>query len=488
MGGAGLLSAMQSAFPEARVIRRLQHVKGNIMKARQEWTSTSQGKNVKNWVHKSAFLHPPLFSLFWHGALAELRALGEADFADWLLGANRGGHLVMDEETGTIAAAWQCSLSDTEPPFSSYSQNSIEVLWRVMDDAADDMPLRIDLLTEIRFLRELTELWHKRGKYKDIVPHLLIGRPSVKASTLYLRGKGKLTQGAVKRKSEPSADAGDAATDAHKRLRRLTVNSILNLAQAGEFALEEELVRTRMAHKRKPPATYACPKYDGAQFNKEFLKDYTKVVTQPLLDTPAARRLGFVTETGDIDIDRILEVTQQYTVLFVNDDRIQEIHQDFIVHGETEHARWLEHKLKYKNHSPVPQAGPTRQTGRGLKPQVGAQGKSRAAKPQQKPAATQQYEGFCGGLPGARPALDLADDDDSITITLHGQGTNNQFASFTARAGVTARQLAQRVSALIGQPEDEFRLANLDNPMYLVGNMKLFRSTRVAVQIAVRGG
>ena len=79
-GGGGMIKAFPGAFPRAPILRCLQHVKKDIMQATKVWTKRNLGKQVKAWVHRSAFLPPPLFSLFWHGALQELRDVGEARF------------------------------------------------------------------------------------------------------------------------------------------------------------------------------------------------------------------------------------------------------------------------------------------------------------------------------------------------------------------------------------------------------------------------
>ena len=167
---------MRDAFPNARVIRCLQHVKKNIMKARKEWVSFNHGKKVKDWFHRSAFLEPGLFSMFWHGGLEELQADGEGNFAAWLLDPARGGHLHLDPDTGVITAPWQSSLAHIEPPFSAYSQNAIESSWKAMDVALDDMPRRVDILAEIDHLKQLTKMWHKKGTASNVQPQLILGR------------------------------------------------------------------------------------------------------------------------------------------------------------------------------------------------------------------------------------------------------------------------------------------------------------------------
>ena len=80
------------------------------------------------------------------------------------------------------------------------------------------------------------------------------------------------------------------------------------------------------------------------------------------------------------------------------------------------------------------------------------------------------------------------DSDDRITIALHGQGTNAEFARLTVGRGLRASALLDRVAGMLGQPPTEIVLMNLDSPMYLVGDMRLTRGTRVGVRVALRSG
>ena len=58
----------------------------------------------------------------------------------------------------------------------------------------------------------------------------------------------------------------------------------------------------------------------------------------------------------------------------------------------------------------------------------------------------------------------------------------------TMAPGVSARQLQEVAAGIVGQPVSEVLLMNLDQPMYLVGDMRLQASTRVGIQPRVRGG
>ena len=71
---------------------------------------------------------------------------------------------------------------------------------------------------------------------------------------------------------------------------------------------------------------------------------------------------------------------------------------------------------------------------------------------------------------------------------MEGAGRNNILGTLEARPGLRAIELLVRVAQLLGQDTQEIRLVNLDNPMYLVGDMRLTRNTQVGVQINLRGG
>ena len=60
-GGAALKAAFLQELPEAKIVRCLQHVKRNVIKAAKYWNGRSKSKKVKSWVEKSAFLPPALF-------------------------------------------------------------------------------------------------------------------------------------------------------------------------------------------------------------------------------------------------------------------------------------------------------------------------------------------------------------------------------------------------------------------------------------------
>eukprot|EP00973_Karenia_brevis_P026938 3715038-Karenia_brevis.AAC.1 len=62
-----------------------------------------------------------------------------------------------------------------------------------MNLALNDMPRRVDLLTEIEFLGQLTQLWQEVGAHQQIQPRMLVGLGGDRASRKYLRGKGVLS-------------------------------------------------------------------------------------------------------------------------------------------------------------------------------------------------------------------------------------------------------------------------------------------------------
>eukprot|EP00973_Karenia_brevis_P066362 9223110-Karenia_brevis.AAC.1 len=131
-----------------------------------------------------------------------------------------------------------------------------------------------------------------------------------------------------------------------------------------------------------------------------------------------------------------------------------------------------------------------RATGRGRakgkaqgKAKAKAKAKGKASTRANRPAA----EGVCAPITEPDP-FQVEDGEETITITLHGQGKENEFARFVVRPGISAARLAQRVSGMIGVPVHDFNLLNLDSPMYLHGGMRLHRDTRVAVQPRLRGG
>ena len=96
-----------------------------------------------------------------------------------------------------------------------------------------------------------------------------------------------------------------------------------------------------------------------------------------------------------------------------------------------------------------------------------------------RPASAGPVEGETACVPNDIPM---------ITIQVHGQGRGNLVATITVPQGIAANVLHLRVAGMLGQQASEIRLVNLDNPMYLVGRMRLNRDTRVAVQPVIRGG
>eukprot|EP00973_Karenia_brevis_P095378 12427060-Karenia_brevis.AAC.1 len=228
------------------------------------------------------------------------------------------------------------------------------------------MPRRVDILTEIAFLQELTLSWYQLQVHLQIQPHLIIGPQATPGNQQYLRGKGIVS---------------DREEGKHtKQVRRLTARSIMELQADGPFCIKTE-GGTRLAKKTQPFYTvWACPKYDGSLYDASILRALPQVMLGETINVEAAKALGFMTSSDAIDHMRILYVFRHYTVIVATRDRIQEVHQDFLVYGESEHARWAEHQLGWQDHSPIPVASkpPPRQTGR--------KGPMKAQKRSKKPA------------------------------------------------------------------------------------------------------
>ena len=83
---------------------------------------------------------------------------------------------------------------------------------------------------------------------------------------------------------------------------------------------------------------------------------------------------------------------------------------------------------------------------------------------------------------------EAVDETPTIAVTLYGRGKNNEIARLSVEQGVTARRLREFAARLLGQAAEEMVLVNLDNPMYLVGDMRVMVSTRIGVQARLRAG
>ena len=159
------------------------------------------------------------------------------------------------------------------------------------------------------------------------------------------------------------------------------------------------------------------------------------------------KALGVTTEVGGADHDRILEVMRQYTIVVLRSGRIKESHQDAMIHGETEHSRWVEHHAGYQDHGPIAHAPDRRATGR-----------KRIQKHKKKAKAALRRR------PAALP--DEADAAPTITVTLCGAGKDNELARLSLPIGVTAHEFREIASRILGQSPKELVLMNLDEPMY----------------------
>eukprot|EP00973_Karenia_brevis_P073666 10236241-Karenia_brevis.AAC.1 len=98
------------------------------------------------------------------------------------------------------------------------------------------------------------------------------------------------------------------------------------------------------------------------------------------LDVEAARQLDFLGPHGEIDHNLIMDFTRKYTVVVDAEARVQEFHQNFIVYGDSEHVRWIEHERGYQNHGPIETAHSMRQTSRSRTPRPAAKASRSAAR------------------------------------------------------------------------------------------------------------
>ena len=88
---------------------------------------------VKEWVERSAFLTKPLFGVFWRSAMSFLRAKGEHRFVDCLMAEQ------FREIDGSLDADWRTGFDSGLPaPFSTYSCNAVEALWKLLDDSTEE--------------------------------------------------------------------------------------------------------------------------------------------------------------------------------------------------------------------------------------------------------------------------------------------------------------------------------------------------------------
>eukprot|EP00969_Alexandrium_andersonii_P041408 1815372-Alexandrium_andersonii.AAC.1 len=151
-----------------------------------------------------------------------------------------------------------------------------------MDLAEGDLPTRVDIATAIRTLRDVTRMWCECGRHRDLQQDLLIGRGGARATPLYLRGPGLLSdRGTLKRRGgdeEPSQKG--------QQRRKLTVSSIAEISRTGPFAVPSQKLTGRRLRTKLPPEIlfWACPKYDGAAFDQHFLEHFLRVVTDETLN------------------------------------------------------------------------------------------------------------------------------------------------------------------------------------------------------------
>eukprot|EP00973_Karenia_brevis_P027147 3743974-Karenia_brevis.AAC.1 len=134
----------------------------------------------------------------------------------------------------------------------------------------------------------------------------------------------------------------------------------MEIVRQGDFCVRTDVVSgKRMRGKQTAPyVIWACPKYDGQMYDRQLLAALPKVMLENPMNREALQTLGIVKSDHTIDHNRILEISRQYTVVISDHDRVQEVHKDFIIHGETEHARWAEHVRGFQNHAQIQHARP----------------------------------------------------------------------------------------------------------------------------------
>ena len=146
-----------------------------------------------------------------------------------------------------------------------------------------------------------------------------------------------------------------------------------------------------------------------------------------------------------------------------------------VVHGETEHSRWVEHNESYQNHGPIAHASDRRATGRkGIQKSTEKARAATRAKVQKKPSGKAAGEDAAKLLKQSGQArrrdqealaevvdcdAEAVDETPTIAVTLYGRGKNNEIARLSVEQGVTARRLREIAARLLGQaPESSGKL------------------------------
>ena len=133
-------------------------------------------------VHSSAYLHPYVFDVYWRKRFHDLRQDGQHRLVEYV----QRNHF--EQVGGLWAAPWQCSASRVDPPFSSYSNNIIESLWRVIDKATEDLPKNVNILVELRELNNVFGTWClRRLLFQSSVIPLSVSKPNCPPNRPFLR-------------------------------------------------------------------------------------------------------------------------------------------------------------------------------------------------------------------------------------------------------------------------------------------------------------
>eukprot|EP00959_Pyramimonas_sp_CCMP1952_P208267 4356682-Pyramimonas_sp.AAC.1 len=103
---------------------------------------------------------------------------------------------------------------------------------------------------------------------------------------------------------------------------------------------------------------WVCPKYQGGDYNEEKFKRIFEALSPTV--APSTRdeawrylKMRFGDGPDDFDAKQILYYTRHYTLVTLYDDgELVDMHQDFIIRGQTEHTIALQHHLEYEEHLP----------------------------------------------------------------------------------------------------------------------------------------
>ena len=333
-GGPALLAAALEVLPWAVVKRCLQHIKKDLvapMKKRM-WAGANHSSTVKEWAERSAFLPPGFFDVFWRACLALLRErMGGALYANYL------EETQLREEEGILTAQWQSHPGAVDAPFSTYSNNALEALWKVIDLAIKDLPPRVDILSELKFHEAVVGAWLHDARFSQVKAELRCGRGPSKAPPSLVKGNGALCETGGMREG--------------KQDRRLVARRLIELFQDdsvdGPFFISGEA---------DGGLYWACPKYDPAEYNEPVLHAFARSAMARRPSDPDLQLLGIMSDGAEKAVDplEVLKVCGKFTLLQERDGRIVESHKDFCKNGQTEHSLCIEDIREYGNHKRLP--------------------------------------------------------------------------------------------------------------------------------------